>query len=237
MFLSDDDYEALVELDLDEDGLDDFATADRQGDGGRRLGKLVALLVLLDQYEDALEGSFWRLGHDLADIYTGDMTLRQLWLRINVRSHRTALAVGSGTARGTRQGRGAQARLPRSTTSIRATRAKGDPMTEEAGWVALGVKPVLDRGFDSTLSRGLDPALSRVGQTSGKRFGAILGKAAVAGAVGIIGAGFAAFRFGKDALAEAREAQEIGATSVAILKSTEHAAKLTRKEYDGLTSR
>lgn len=31
-----------------------------------------------------MEGSFWRLGHDLADIYTGDMTLRQLWLRINL---------------------------------------------------------------------------------------------------------------------------------------------------------
>jgi hypothetical protein len=31
-----------------------------------------------------LEGSFWRLGHDLGDIYTGEMTLRQLWLRINL---------------------------------------------------------------------------------------------------------------------------------------------------------
>lgn len=31
-----------------------------------------------------MEGSFWRLGHDLADIYTGEMTLRQLWLRINL---------------------------------------------------------------------------------------------------------------------------------------------------------
>lgn len=31
-----------------------------------------------------MEGSFWRLGHDLADIYTGRMTLRQLRLRINV---------------------------------------------------------------------------------------------------------------------------------------------------------
>ena len=108
-------------------------------------------------------------------------------------------------------------------------------MTAEAGWVALGVKPVLDRGFGSALSRDLDPALGRVAGTSGKRFGSIMGKAAVVGAAGIIGAGFAAFRFGQDALAEAREAQEIGATSVAILKSTQHAAKLTRKEYDGLT--
>lgn len=42
-----------------------------------------------------MEGSFWRLGHDLADIYTGAMSLRQLWLRINVlaEDHRSPLAV------------------------------------------------------------------------------------------------------------------------------------------------
>jgi hypothetical protein len=66
-------------------------------------------------------------------------------------------------------------------------------------------------------------------------FGGILGKAAVAGAAGVIGAGFAAFRIGQDALAEAREAQEIGRTSAAILKATGHAAKISRKEYDKLT--
>lgn len=108
-------------------------------------------------------------------------------------------------------------------------------MTEEIGWASLGIVPTLDRGFDSKLSRGLDPALSRVGSASGKRFGGILGKAAVAGAAGIIGAGFAAFSFAKDSLGEAREAQEVGATSVAILKSTAGAAKLTKREYDALT--
>lgn len=30
-----------------------------------------------------MEGSFWRLGCDLGDIYTGAMTLRQMWLRVN----------------------------------------------------------------------------------------------------------------------------------------------------------
>lgn len=108
-------------------------------------------------------------------------------------------------------------------------------MTEEIGWASLGIVPTLDRGFDSKLSRGLDPALSRVGQSSGKRFGSIMGKAAVVGAAGIIGAGFAAFRFGQDALGEAREAQEVGLTTVAILASTDHAANLTRKSYDALT--
>jgi len=108
-------------------------------------------------------------------------------------------------------------------------------MTEEIGWASLGIVPTLDRGFDSKLSRDLNPGLSRVGRDSGKMFGGILGKAAVAGAAGIIGAGFAAFRIGQDALGEAREAQEIGRTSAAILKATKGAANLTRKEYDKLT--
>ena len=105
----------------------------------------------------------------------------------------------------------------------------------EVGWASLGIVPTLDKGFDAKLSRGLDPALTRVGRDSGKRFGGFLGKAAVAGAAGVIGAGFAAFRFGQDALGEAREAQEISRTTAAILKATGGAAKLSRKEYDKLT--
>lgn len=31
-----------------------------------------------------MEGSFWRLGHDLADIYTGRMSLRRLQVCIDV---------------------------------------------------------------------------------------------------------------------------------------------------------
>jgi hypothetical protein len=108
-------------------------------------------------------------------------------------------------------------------------------MAQEAGWISLGVVPTLDRGFGSKLSRDLDPALSRVGKSSGHRFGGIMGKAAVAGAAGIIGAGFAAFSLAKSSLAEAREAQEVGATTAAILKSTGGAAKVTKREYDALT--
>jgi hypothetical protein len=106
----------------------------------------------------------------------------------------------------------------------------------EIGWASLGIVPTFDKGFDSKLSRGIDPALGRVGRDSGKRFGGILGKAAVAGAAGLIGAGFAAFKLGKDALGEAREAQEVGRTTAAILKATGGAAKLSRKEYDRLTA-
>lgn len=31
-----------------------------------------------------MEGSFWALGHDLADLYRDEMTLRQLWVRTKV---------------------------------------------------------------------------------------------------------------------------------------------------------
>lgn len=31
-----------------------------------------------------MEGSFWRLGHDLAELYRDHMTIRQLWVRLLV---------------------------------------------------------------------------------------------------------------------------------------------------------
>lgn len=108
-------------------------------------------------------------------------------------------------------------------------------MTEEAGWVALGVKPELDKTSMAGFGRSLDSSLGRTARSSGHNFGRTFGKVALAGAAGIIGAGFAAFRIGQDALGEAREAQEIGRTSAAILKATGKAAGLNRKEYDKLT--
>jgi len=105
----------------------------------------------------------------------------------------------------------------------------------EIGWASLGIVPTLDKGFDSKLSRGIDPALGRAGRDAGKRWGLSFGKVAVAGAAGVVGAGFAAFRLGKDALGEAREAQEVGRTTAAILKATGGAAKLSRKEFNALT--
>lgn len=105
----------------------------------------------------------------------------------------------------------------------------------EIGWAGLGIVPEVGSDFGRKLGRDIDPALSRVGGDSGKRFGGIFGKAAVAAAGGLIGAGFAAFKLGQDALGEAREAQEVGRTSAAILKATGGAANLTRKEYDKLT--
>lgn len=105
----------------------------------------------------------------------------------------------------------------------------------EIGWAGLGIVPEVGADFGRKLGRDVDPSLSRVARDSGKRFGGILGKAAIATAGGLIGAGYAAFSFGKDSLGEAREAQEIGRTSAAILKATGGAAKISRKEYDKLT--
>lgn len=48
-----------------------------------RLGKLLTLVDLLVDHEDAVEGSFLRYGlGDLADLYRGRMSLRQVWVRI-----------------------------------------------------------------------------------------------------------------------------------------------------------
>lgn len=109
-------------------------------------------------------------------------------------------------------------------------------MTEEAGWVALGVKPVLDRGFGSGLSRSLDPTLGRVASASGRRFGSILGKAAVVGAAGIIGAGFAAFRLGQGALEEARESQKVSALTASTIRALGHDAGETSKQVGKLAT-
>ena len=49
----------------------------------QELGKLLALVGILLELEDALEGSFLRYGlGDLGDLYRDRLTLRQLWVRI-----------------------------------------------------------------------------------------------------------------------------------------------------------
>lgn len=51
--------------------------------GPQELGKLLALVGILLDHEDALEGSFLRYGlGDLADLYRDRLTLRQLWVRV-----------------------------------------------------------------------------------------------------------------------------------------------------------
>lgn len=51
--------------------------------GPQELGKLLALVGILLDLEDALEGSFLRYGlGDLGDLYRDRLTLRQLWVRV-----------------------------------------------------------------------------------------------------------------------------------------------------------
>ena len=100
----------------------------------------------------------------------------------------------------------------------------------EVGWASLGIVPTFDRGFDRDLARGVDPALGRVGRSSGKRFGGILGKAAVAGAAGAIGAGFAAFKLGKDSVGLASDLNEsLNAVNVSYDDQARAVRKLGRE--------
>lgn len=110
-------------------------------------------------------------------------------------------------------------------------------MTEEAGWVALGVKPELDRSSFGTFNRQLDTGLSRAGKSAGSKLGGILGKTALATAGATLAGGYAAFRLGQDAFNEARDAQRVAATTEQIIKSTGKAANLSAKQIGLLASR
>jgi len=105
----------------------------------------------------------------------------------------------------------------------------------ELGWASLGIVPTMDKGFGSSLGRQIDPTLAQTGRDSGKRFGGILGKAAVAGAAGIIGAGFAAFKLGKEAVTQASDLNEsLNAVNLTYNKQSKAVKKLGREAADTL---
>jgi hypothetical protein len=108
-------------------------------------------------------------------------------------------------------------------------------MTDEAGWVALGVVPTLDKNGMAGFGRSLDSSLGRAAKGSGSKFGHLLGKAAVAGAAGVIGAGFAAFKLGQDAVNQASDLNEsLNAVNLSYNKQSRAVKKLGRDAAQSL---
>jgi hypothetical protein len=99
----------------------------------------------------------------------------------------------------------------------------------------------LDRGISGPMRTAALTGGTQFGDVAGKsagsRFGSIFKRTAQASMVGLAAAGAAAFKFGGDALEEAREAQKVGAQTDAVLRSTGKAAKVTARDIGRLTGR
>jgi acid phosphatase family membrane protein YuiD len=98
------------------------------------------------------------------------------------------------------------------------------------------------RGFSSKLQQGvaapLVSASDRAGKESGKRFGGAFGGAMKGALVGLTGlfAFTAATNFLKGSIAEAREAQKVGAITAQIIKATGGAAKVSAAQVGALST-
>ena len=94
------------------------------------------------------------------------------------------------------------------------------------------------KGFGRKLDSQVGPDLDKAGATGGKRFGASFGKTltiASAAAIGALAAR-AAVGFLKDSIAEAREAQKVGALTANVIKTTGGAANVTAKQVGKLAT-
>ncbi len=93
------------------------------------------------------------------------------------------------------------------------------------GYVSLAVST-------RDMSKGVDKA----GKDAGKRYGVNFGKVAkgLIGAAALVGGGVAAVGFLKDANAEARESQKVGAVTAAQIKATGGVAKVTAGQVGAL---
>src|SRR5690349_15113714 len=104
------------------------------------------------------------------------------------------------------------------------------------------------KGFESKLSSGTSGPLSSAGAKGGRLFGNSAGKsltssitshakrAAFLGAAAFSAVGLAAFKLGKDSIAEARESQKVGALTEQVIKSTGKAAGVTAKQVGDLST-
>jgi hypothetical protein len=104
------------------------------------------------------------------------------------------------------------------------------------------------RGFESKLTSGTSGPLSSAGSKGGRLFGDSAGKsltssiashakkAAFLGAAAFSAVGVAAFKLGKDSIAEARESQKVGALTAQVIKSTGKAANVSAKQVGDLST-
>ncbi len=121
-------------------------------------------------------------------------------------------------------------------------------MASELGWVGLGVSPDFT-GFKGKVESESSKAMRAAGVSGGAAFGESAGRsagdkfksgvkaAAKVAAVGLAAVGAVAFKFGKDSLAEAREAQKVGALTASTIKATGGAAKVTAKHVGDLSEK
>lgn len=119
---------------------------------------------------------------------------------------------------------------------------------ENVGYASLQIIPSM-KGFESKLTSGTSGPLSSAGAKGGRLFGNSAGSsmvssvrahaktAALAGAAVFSAVSLAAFKLGKDSIAEAREAQKVGALTTAVIKSTGHAAGITSKQVGDMANR
>ena len=118
---------------------------------------------------------------------------------------------------------------------------------ENVGYAALQIIPSM-KGFESKLTSGTTGPFRSAGSTGGRLFGDSAGKsitssvkahaktAALAGAAAFSAVGLAAFKLGKDSIAQARESQKVGAITTQVIKSTGGAARVTAAQVGDLST-
>lgn len=99
---------------------------------------------------------------------------------------------------------------------------------------AKGFAGKLQSELGGTMSAAGSKAGASAGKGFGSRFSAGVKVAAVAGAAALAGIAAGGIAFAKDSIAEAREAQKVGATTTAIIKATGGAAKISAAQIGDL---
>lgn len=118
----------------------------------------------------------------------------------------------------------------------------------EVGTAALAIIPSF-KGFGAHLEKGVTPALTGAGLAGGRAYGSAAGRSvgasfAAAARRGLLTAGAGltlaaagAIKIGKDAYAEAIDAQKVGKLTTAVIKSTGGAANTSAKQVGDLSER
>src|SRR4051794_15607714 len=109
-------------------------------------------------------------------------------------------------------------------------------MTTNIGSASLTVIPDFD-GFDRRIERGAVAGFGRAGKSSGAAFGRSFHTAAKVGIGAALVATAGAIKLGLSAIDEARESQQVGRQTNAVLKSTGRAAKVSARDVGRLAGR
>ena len=117
----------------------------------------------------------------------------------------------------------------------------------DIGYASMPVIPTF-KGLQNDLERGTSKALeaagvkggdkfgTSAGRSAGKRFGSAFKSTAKVAALGATLAAAGAIAFARDSVAEAREAQKVGAITARVIKTTGKAAKVSAKQVGDLST-